>query len=228
MKSDNNIHRGHRKRLKKQYMDVGLDHFPEHVILELLLFFAIPYKDTNVIAHELINKFGSLSAVFDADIESLKSVKNMTENAAILLKLLPDIIRKCSLENVSKGQCYDSFEKIEEYLIKLYQGVKVETVFLLLLDLKYGLVDCVKLNEGTVNSSDASARRIVEIALARNIHQVVLAHNHPTGTSFSSNDIVATRKLHLFLSEMNIKLIENYVVVGDKAYGMVEKIENIK
>ena len=190
------------------------------------MYFGIPLKDTNVIAHDLINEFGSFSAVFDADIESLKNVKNMTENAAILIKLIPEISRIYELEKASKkSQKFDTLEKIEKHLINLYRKLTVETVYLLLFDVKQNLVDCVKIDEGTASSSRINSRDIVRIAIKRNIHNVVLAHNHPSGTSFSSKDIIATRRIKFLLNEMNVNLIENYVVSGDKVYRLVEQTE---
>ena len=226
MKENRNVHKEHRKRFKKRYIDEGLEHFQLHNVLELLLYFGIPLKDTNVIAHDLINEFGSFSAVFDADIESLKNVKNMTENAAILIKLIPEISRIYELDKTSiKSQKFDTLEKIEKYLINLYRGIAVETVYLLLFDIKQNLVDCVKLDEGTASSSRINSRKIVSISIKRNIHNVVLAHNHPSGTTFSSKDIVATRKLKVFLREMKVNMIEYYVVSGDKVYRLVEQTE---
>ncbi len=226
MKANRNVHKGHRFRLKKRYIDEGVEHFQLHNVLELLLFYGIPLKDTNVIAHDLIEKFGSFSAVFDADIESLKSVKNMTENAAVLLKLIPDVSRLYELDKASaKKRRFDTLEKIEKYLIRLYKGVKVEKLYLLLFDMKQHLVDSVMIDEGTINSSKIDSRKIVETALSRNIHNIVLAHNHPSGKSFSSNDIVVTRRLRYLFAEMNINLIENYVVAGDTVYRMIEKTE---
>ncbi|MBR6681879.1 MAG: hypothetical protein IKL40_02725 [Clostridia bacterium] len=226
MKRNMNVHKGHRQRLKKRYIDEGLEHFQLHNILELLLFFGIPLKDTNVIAHDLIEKFGSFSAVFDADIESLKSVKNMTENAAILIKLMPEISKACDLDrNSISSKRFDTKEKIEKYLIDLYRGLKVETVYLLLFDAKQHLVDCIKLDSGNASSSKFDSARIVEIAVKRGIPNVVLAHNHPSEKTFSSNDIIATRRLKHFLGEMKINLIENYVVAGNKVYRLVEQTE---
>ena len=190
------------------------------------MFYGIPMKDTNVIAHDLINEFGSFSAVFEADIDSLKSVKNMTENAAILLKLIPEIARAYEKDKASiEMRRYDTLEKIEKYLLKLYCGVSVETVYLLLFDMKQHLVDSVKLDEGTGSSSRIDSRKIVQIAVKRGIQNIVLVHNHPSGKSFSSNDIIITRKLIALLGEMKLNMIENFVVSGKRVYRLVEQTE---
>ena len=78
-------HAGHRQRLRERFLKMGLDSFEPHEVLELLLTYSIPRKNTNVIAHKLIDKFGSISAVFDAPCEALMSVDSITENSAVLI-----------------------------------------------------------------------------------------------------------------------------------------------
>ena len=87
-------HDGHRKRLKARFVKSGLDDFEPHNVLELLLFYSIPRKDTNPIAHKLISRFGSLSGVFDAKPEELMKVDGITENTAVLISMVPQLARK--------------------------------------------------------------------------------------------------------------------------------------
>ena len=89
-----NIHNGHRKKVKERYYANGLKGMPPHNILEMLLFFGIPYKDTNPIAHDLIDRFGSLSAVLEAKHSDLLSVKGMTENAACLITMILPLYKR--------------------------------------------------------------------------------------------------------------------------------------
>jgi len=83
------VHEGHRKRLKERFLREGLDSFEQHQVLELLLFFSIPRKDTNELAHTLLNRYGSLSGVFEADPKDLATTPGIGENSAILLSLIP-------------------------------------------------------------------------------------------------------------------------------------------
>ena len=89
------IHNGHRQRLKDRFRKEGLDHFDEHQVLELLLFYCIPRQDTNPLAHRLMNTFGSVREVLNADRDVLLRVEGMTENAATLLSLVGDLRRYC-------------------------------------------------------------------------------------------------------------------------------------
>src|SRR5690554_7825953 len=88
------MHTGHRDRVKNRFLNEGLDSFDQHQVLELLLFYSIPYKDTNELAHELINRYGSLAAILEADPFELQKVKGVGKNTAVLLSLLPQLCRK--------------------------------------------------------------------------------------------------------------------------------------
>ena len=88
-----NSHSGHRVRLKQRFLSEGLDAFNEHQILELLLFYTIPLKDTNEIAHDLIKTFGSLSRVFDAHPKELQKVHGISEHSSTLISMIPQLSR---------------------------------------------------------------------------------------------------------------------------------------
>ena len=127
-----NPHAGHRQRLKDRFVsEGGLEHFELHNVLEILLFFGIPQKDTNEIAHELIRTFGSFPQVFLADVEQLAAVKGMTRNAAILIKLVPEVYRRYMDESQEKEEILDTTDKIREYLIPKFTGRSEEIVYLL-------------------------------------------------------------------------------------------------
>jgi len=222
----NNVHKDHRKRLKNLYIKNGLDSFYEHNILELLLFFGIPYKDTNVIAHELLDKYGSFSAVFDADIDSLKEVKNMTENAAVLIKLLPDIARLYYTSDAAKEGVFDSYGKIEDYLLKKYIGTTKENVCILMFDDKNHLIVCEKLDIGKFSVSEIDLAEIIKIIHKTNLKKVIIAHNHPDGSAVSSSDIVSAKWLGLRFSELGINLYECYVISNKKAIGILDMLKS--
>ena len=95
-----NVHEGHRDRLRQRFLQEGLENFQDHNVLELLLFYSIPRKDTNEEAHNLINRFGSLSGVFDASFEELCEVKGIGENSAALIKIMPELFKKYEVDIV--------------------------------------------------------------------------------------------------------------------------------
>ena len=156
-----NLHEGHRGRLKERFLEQGIDSFEPHNILELLLFYSIPRKDTNEIAHELLKSFGTLKGVFDADFNDLIKVDGIKENSATLLKLIPAIARAYATDKYSSNYVFDTAEKAGEFFLDKYVGEKNEIIYLLLLNNKFEMLDLVKLHEGSVNSAQISPRRVV-------------------------------------------------------------------
>ena len=121
-----NPHKGHRDRLKKRFLQSGIDDFEDHNKLELLLFYAIPQKDTNPIAHELLDTFGSLSNVLDAPFEELIKVKGISESSAVLLKLIPPLSRSYLNDKYKNGFVINSTEQAGEFLMPKFIGLTTE------------------------------------------------------------------------------------------------------
>ena len=210
------MHKDHRKHTKDRFLSEGLDSFEPHNVLELLLFYSIPQKDTNETAHMLINRFGSLSAVFDAPYDDLLTVPGISEHSATLIKLIPAISRRYAMEKNSKVTKLSSIEDIGKYLVARYLGVTEETVLLLLLDNKFGLIDCVKVHEGSVNSSAITMRKLIETALFKRASMVVLAHNHPSGVALpSSDDLFTTQQVKRAFDLFEIGMLAHIIVEGD-------------
>ncbi len=211
-----NVHAGHRQRLKARFQREGLGGFEEHTLLELLLFFGIPFKDTNVTAHELLLRFGSLSGVFDAQYEQLMSVDGIGENAATLLKLIPEISRRY-LQQIEQGEGrYDNIEKLGRMLVSRYRGISTETVFLVLLDNSYKLISIEKIHDGSVNSAQISSRKLAETALVNRASMVVLTHNHPGGIAIPSfDDLQTTAALSDMFDTIGAPMLEHILIAGD-------------
>ncbi len=210
------IHDGHRQRLKERFLTEGLDSFSEVQVLELLLFYAIPRKDTNPIAHALLDHFGSLSQVLEAPQEALCEVAGISANSAVLLRLVTEVGRYYLVNRTAKHTILTTVDQCALYMLPYFFGRRVETVFLLCLDAKCKVLCCKEVGEGSVNSAAISIRRIVEVALAVNATTVVLAHNHPSGLALpSEEDIQTTRRLAAALHTVEINLADHIVVADD-------------
>ena len=216
------IHDGHRQRLKDRFLREGLDGFTDIQVLELLLFYVVPRKDTNPIAHDLLDRFGSLARVLDAPVIRLTEVNGISENGATFLKLVREIERRYAL---SQGEeiILNTIEDCCEYLTRFFKGKRNETVFLLSLDAKLKLLSCREVGEGSVNYASVPIRRCVEMALEDGATSVILAHNHPSGLAVpSTDDVVTTRRLAMALSAVEIQLVDHIVVADDDYVSMVQ------
>ena len=211
------VHKGHRERLKARFLETGLDSFTDVQALELLLFYAIPQKDTNPIAHALLDRFGSLSQVLDAPLEALKKVPGISDHSASLLRLVTELARFYQVDSAQRTEVLTSLDACGRYLVPRFFGRKVETVFLLCLDAKCKVLCCRQIGEGSVNAASISVRKVVEAALSANATSVVLAHNHPSGVALpSADDVQTTRRIAAALSAVEVKLIDHIVVAeGD-------------
>ncbi len=193
-----------------------MDDFEDHNILELLLFYSIPQKDTNPIAHALLDAFGSLSNVLDAPYEELVKVKGISENSASLLKLIAPLSRAYLDDKYKNGHVINSTEQAGEFLLPKFIGRTNEAAYLLSLDNKSKVINCSKIIEGNVNAVAISIRKIVELALKDNATACIVAHNHPLGLAIPSNDdIDTTLKIKEVLETLNIQLLDHIIVAED-------------
>ena len=211
-----NIHQGHRDRLKRRFLREGIDNFEEHNIIELLLFFGIPFKDTNGIAHALLDRFGSMSAMMDAPIEELTDVDGVGENAATLIKLIPNLARVYSDQKGEVGEKCNNIEKLGRMLVNRYRTITKETVLLTLLDNSFHIIAIERLYEGSVNSAHISTRRIAELSIRNNASMAVISHNHPNGIAIPSfDDIETTSSLVHVFDSIDTPLLEHILIAGD-------------
>ena len=210
------VHEGHRQRLKNRFLTEGLDNFEELYVLELLLFYAVPRKDTNPIAHALLDHFGSLTGVFSATVEELEKIPGITNHAAVLLHLIPQVSRYYQVKRSQAGDVLQTISQCGNYLVPYFYGREYETVFLLCLDAKCKVLGCKLVGVGSVNSANVPIRRVVEIALNTNATSVVLAHNHPSGMANpSDDDILTTHRLARAMEAVEISFVDHIIVSDD-------------
>lgn len=218
-----NPHSGHRERLKKRFLNQGLESFEIHNMLELLLCFGIPRRDVNEEAHRLVDTFGGFVNILDAPIEELMKVQGITESAATLLKLIPQLCNRYYSEKVA-DQPSDS-EHLTEYLgkklIAKYISAVNEVACVVCLDNRLRICYFGELGEGTNDSVSILTRKIVEVAIRSNASSVILAHNHPTGLAIpSSRDKQTTAQIFSALSGVSIKLLDHIIVARDEYTSM--------
>ena len=211
------IHDGHREKMRQRFLRGGLDAFADHEALELLLYYAIPRKDTNPIAHALMERYGSLSAVLTAPVEDLEKVEGIGESAAVLLKLAPQLYRKARLSDAEQETVLNSVSRVGAYLLDRFTGAKNEVLYQLCLDRKGKLLACKRLGEGDIASAELDIRRLVENALLTGASSVILAHNHPSGVALpSEEDYIATSRAKEALAVVGVVLTDHIIVAdGD-------------
>lgn len=228
---EKNLHAGHREKLKNRFLKEGLDNFEDHNVLELILFYAIARKDVNEIAHRLLDRFGTLAGVFDAEISELKKVDGIGAHAAVLIKTYPAVTRRYLEQRFRKGERLPAYAEMGKRLVMHFAGKENEEVYALFFNNALNFSGEQVIHEGDVNSVGFSFRRLCDSAMKANASFVILAHNHPHGVPVaSSDDLVTTDRLRTLLAQINVSLLDHFIVaegrfssIQDEIYHMYRK-----
>ena len=218
-----NPHQGHRARVKTEFRDNGLEHFPPHKILELLLFYSTPRKDTNEMGHALIDRFGSLTGVFDAPYELLCETPGLKEHSATLIKLVSSIIRAYMDDYTSQNDTLVTPEEAKKYMQCKFLCEPLECIYLACLGYNDKVLFCTRIAEGSPETVSVTPGEVVRTVLRANGVKAILAHNHPNGIcNPSSRDLRTTSILFEELRRVDIELVDHVIVAPDGVYSMRE------
>ena len=228
---DKHLHYGHRQRLRERVQKEGLDNFQDYQVLEYVLSFVLPYKDTNSIAHELIFKFGSLSAVLEADEESLKEVKGISEVSAHFLTSILKVYGCYEKEKVNKTGSINNPEEAFQYIKSFYAGKLIEEIYLISLLPNNKIVKTERIAQGTIGQVNITIRRITDAISRNKVNNIIIAHNHPKGSVEPSiEDDNLTRALVTSLALNDCYLLDHIIIEGNKYYSYRQsgKIDNYR
>lgn len=216
-KHDTNIHKFHRQRIRKEARDGGISHWSPHKVLEYLLFFGVPQRDTNELAHELISTYGSLEKVFSASHQSLLSVKGVGENVASLIVLVNDLHKYTANLKVSKETLiFKDTKSIAMYMIPKFYNVDKEQLYVMTFDNQQKVISNLIVSEGLVCTSTISPRNVIQLAFQDNATSIVLVHNHPNGIPNPSyDDKVMTAEINDLARKMDVALLDHIIVADD-------------
>lgn len=215
-------HDGHRSRMKSRYKVTGLNGFSQHEKLEMLLFYTHPRGDVNPLAHRLIDRYQTLTNVFNAPFEELEKIDGIGEHSAVLLKLIPDLCREYMVES---GCCNQTklitSDDVINYMKYRFIGIPDEVLYAVYMDDSCKVLRCEQISSGNVSAVNVNIRKLTEIALTCNATAVVIAHNHPGGVPHpSSDDLESTVKLTETFGHLNIRLLDHIIVSGNQCVSM--------
>lgn len=213
------MHEGHRARLRARYAKTGLDSFAPHEVLELLLTYAIPRRDVNPIAHELLSAFGSLAGVLEATSEQLATVPGVGEGAATLLSLIPAVMRAYERSALRGRVTIRNHADAAAYCLTLLRGRKNERLYCVALNARMEVVGHAQIGQGTSDEVAAYPRLAAEYALHMNAKAVLLAHNHPSGHAAPSmEDLEATGLMMRALRPLGITVCDHIIIGSEDCY----------
>jgi DNA repair protein RadC len=220
---NNTTHSDHRERLRTRFLNAP-ESFEDHEILELILFYAIPRVNTNETAHNLIERFGSLKGVLDAEYTALMGVDGMGKSSALYMRAISELLIRYERSNIDKRALLNTPEVLHAYLRSLFVGTEREMTYLILLDNSMRLLRCDKVGDGYSVSNDIVVRNIISLALNNNAAGAILVHNHPNGKAIpSGEDIMITNHLEWLMRQMSITLIQHFIIAENKCVPILSK-----
>ncbi|MBR3019426.1 MAG: RadC family protein [Clostridia bacterium] len=215
-------HAGHRERLRKRYAENGLSGFAEHEILELLLTFAIPRVNTNPIAHRLINHFGSLTAVLEANQKELEAVEGIGPQASTLLSMLLPLLREYEQKKLLPRVRFSTYSDLAAFCRTLYIGACREEFYVLSMDADLNLLAAKCIIKGTPTEVNALPRQVLEELLQNHAACAAISHNHPSGSEMpSQEDVDVTLAIERVLSGVGIRLYDHVLIAGNRQYSFM-------
>ncbi len=229
--ADKNVHDGHRQRMRERISKQGIESLEQHEVLEYLLYSYVPRKDTNAIAHALIDKFGSISDVMSADPKRLQEVPGVTANAALFLSALPGVFRTYLEDRNEKKTSLKGRVAARIFLGNKLFGMKEEELYVAALNVHEDLIASQKLGEGDGGSVPGAVRNIVDFALRNKANGILIAHNHPSGNVKPSQaDVELTYTIMFTLANVDVKLLDHFIFCGSEYYSFDEsgKLDRIR
>lgn len=215
-------HSGHRQRMKDRFLtDGNLDNFSDVNILEMVLFYAIPMKDTNPIAHALLDRFGSIENVFNASYDNLLTVPGVTPNAACLISMIPSLSHTYFDSMTSNVSSIPSVKQAADFLIPKFIGLTTEALYLVALNNRGKVLKVEKISQGDTVSTDSNIRKIVSTLLECKATAAIIAHNHPNGLCVPSReDHRVTYEISKVLSSISIRLVDHLIISGKEHFSL--------
>jgi len=207
-------HDGHRARLRERFRKDELEGFAPHEILELLLMYAIPRRNVNDPAHNIVRHFGSWTNAMEASVDELQKVEGVGETSAVLIHLVTKIWQRYSVEKLGRPILENTLEQAE-FCKALFLGMREETIYLVALNAYKKLVAVHKLDEGIHNDVPFYISKIMEQMLLNKAALVIFTHNHPGGFALPSEDDVRTTHKAISLLRAIGVHVEDCIIIGD-------------
>lgn len=203
-------------RLRDRYLRSGIKGFEDREILELLLTYAIPRKDTRRLSFDLLDEFGSLHNIFSQSPAMLQTVEGIGPAASVLINMIP-FLMTASIKIPIGMEVMSSPDKVHEYLKANMGTLRKERFIALLLDSQNRLLGEATLEFGTVDRAFVHPRNLIEKIISTGATGVILVHNHPSGTCRASReDIALTDKLTELGKNLGFRILDHLIVADDE------------
>ena len=205
--------KGHRERLRTRYRLNGEVALQDYELLELLLTFAIPRRDTKLLAKKLLERFGTLARVFETDPASLEEIDGLGPQAATLISLIRPLATRFLTGAPGPKTVLRSTGEAAAYFLAKLKGLPEEEVHVAFVNTKNAVVGTECLQRGTVDQSAVYVRKVIERALARKASGFIVVHNHPSGDPTpSEHDRDLTQALKVAAATVGVRFLDHLII----------------
>ena len=221
---DKLIHKGHRQRMRHKFSEFGARFFDTYELLEMLLYYTVPVKDTNPIAKMLLARFGSLDGVFSASEAELTEVDGIGAASAKMIKTISEFMDFCASDiPINEDRLkFDDYYVLGEYITECFREYDTNVQLMFSFDNSMNLIGVDKIYDLDFSSGAVQPGAFVDAAVRRNASVVVLAHNHPHGPLYPGEaDMRTNYNLDIAFYNLGIVFTEHYIVCGNRFFGFM-------
>lgn len=216
--------RGHRARLRARLLKAGPESLADHEVLEMMLFLALPRRDTKPIARALVQRFGSFARAIAAPVEELLAVEGRGEAGAASLKIVQAAALRLVKAEVIYRPILNHWDRLIEYLTAVLARERVEQARVLFLDQRNRLIADEVQAQGTINHTAIYPRELVKRALDHHATAIILVHNHPSGDPTpSQEDVAMTREIKQAAQALSI-VLHDHVIIGNGKWVSLKRL----
>ena len=220
---EENVHKGHRQRMRSKFNIHGPRVFDTYELLEMLLYRTVPRGDTNPTAKALLEKFGSLEGVLSADVKELITVEGVGIKSAELISTVGEALAFSADESFEKKK-YDDYTVLGEYLAEYFGDSDTSRTVMVCLDNAMRIISVNDIYELDYSSAGVRAQGFIDVAIRNNAPVAVIAHNHPFGSICPSEGDRETQYcVEKALEDASILLVEHYIISGRSFFGFMNK-----
>ena len=222
------MHGGHRERLKDRFLRDGLENFEEHNILELMLFYVIPQRDTNELAHSLLTRFGSLEGVLNADVEALREADGIGEHAALFLNLFSGLM-DAYIDDRKQNETITGTKNIIDFAVRKLAFSEMECLIVCFIDNKQTLLNWHYVQEGYIGADTLDTKSLVRMFIGTNTTRAILVRNYLKGKAkFGQTDLKIVKESAVALKRVGVKLADYIVVGSDRKYAALTSTPEVE
>ena len=223
MSNNENVHCGHRKRMRELVNRVGLENLNEIQALEFTLSYVIPRKDTNTIAHDLLKIFGSYANVINAPVKELEKVANLGVDSAIMLSQMKNIFEYYKVNKQKAQKIINNIFELNKYFKNLLEHCEKENVFVIALNEKGTIIATRCLASGSNKLVTLEKRDLADFAFTNKVHKIAMGHNHPVASCApSKSDDECTIKIKEWLNALGVELVDHVIIGNDGSFSFRE------